>query len=417
MPAFLGNGEILNAIKDVIDGGDDCRLAVAYWGLGAAERIGIKGAKGEVQIICDPWGGACSKEELLALCRTPNVRLRHLKDLHAKVYLSSKGAVVGSANASTKGLGKANGKTINHEAAVRFGAGDDRNDIRDWFSLKWKHAYPLIEKDVIARVPDPPKPSSGARISRPTVLEVMSADPGWFQENRVRILVYDPDDTSDAAWDLYQKHAGEIYEPITRKDYEDRGPYPFFEVVGDWTIEPSDIFICFQYSAKRNKNEWDGIWTLKDLAPVTDGSTTIVFLDGHRKVRGLRLPRYEIKTLTDMVRDYMRANGIHPDDFGNLIDMNLADFFERSVIEDPWLEKLYPEAKKKIVDFAARHKEKVEKILIGKTGKGTHPNFRLQFKTGVKDYDGMTFDPKTLEFRELKGGIKNPKNLAELTRA
>jgi hypothetical protein len=54
----------------------------------------------------------------------------------------------------------------------------------------------------------------------------------------------------------------------------------------------------------------------------------------------------------------------------------------------------------------------VERILVGRIGKGQRPNFRFQFKRSVKDYDGKTF--KAGKFGELKGGIKNPKNLVEL---
>jgi hypothetical protein len=354
MPKFLKDGEILEAVKDVINGGTDCKLAVAYWDNGAAEKIGVDSAKGEkVHIICDPWGGACSKDELLALSKNPRVKLRHLKDLHAKVYMTPKGAIVGSANASTKGLGKSDGQTINHEAAVQFGSNEDCSDLRDWFDSKWKTALPLIE-EVIKSLPSPKKAPPGPKIPKPTVLELMEIDPEWFRENRVRLIVYEQEDATSEALDLYNKTAGEVYSEITRQAYEDDGFCPYFEVDSGWGIDPLEIVICYSY-ANRKQLEWDGIWTLKDEDPRSHGNVKIVFLDAHNKharVRDLNFPAIEKAQLRDKIDAYVRANGFQKDQAGDLIDMNLADFWASPLPEHPWLQKLDPEARKRIIDFA-----------------------------------------------------------------
>jgi len=415
MPKFLKDGKILEAVKDVVDGGENCKLAVAYWGRGAAKKIGIANAKGhKVDIICDPWGGACNKEELLALARNPKVRLRHLKDLHAKVYLPSKGAVVGSANASTKGLGKTDGTTINHEAAIKFGADEDCKELSDWFESKWKLARRLSDKRIV-KLPVLPPPPAAPKQPQSSVLKVMETDRDWFRRNRVRLLAYDPESASDGAMALYQKTADEVYDPADRKDYEDQGYYPFFEVVSDWKIESSEIVICFACWQKTQEVEFDGIWTLKDEDPQVKGATKIVFLDGHDKIEDLELPKPEISRLVAKVKRYLKARGYQEDRYGDLIDMNLADFWESPFLDDPWLMKLDPEAKKKILDFAAKQKPSVERIFVGKVGEGQQPNFRFHSQTSVKDYDGKTF--KAGSFAELKGGIKNPKNLVELRRS
>jgi hypothetical protein len=417
MPKFLKDGEILETVKEVIHGGIDCRLAVAYWGNGAAEKIGIDSAKGEkVHIICDPWGGACSKDELLSLSRNPRVKLRHLKDLHAKVYLTSKGAVVGSANASTKGLGKSDGQPINHEAAVRLEPNEDCSDLRDWFDSKWKAALPLIEqtiKSLPALKKSPPVP----KIPKPTVLEVMEIDPDWFRENRVRLVVYEDEDASQEALDLYEKTAGEVYDKATLEAYDEENSCPYFEIEPGWSIDHSEIVVCFSYS-ERKRPEWAGIWTLKDEEPRTDKNVTIVFVDAHnnhQKVRDLKLPASERAQIAEKIDAHVRATGFSKDQFGELIDMNLADFWKGPLPEHPWFQKLDPEARKRIISFADKQDRNVEKILVGRIGGGERPNFRFQFKDGVKDFDGKTY--KRGKFDELKGGIKNPKNLVELRRA
>ena len=49
--------------------------------------------------------GGTSPKALVALGATKNKQLRHVPDLHAKVYISDRGVVVGSANASSNGIG------------------------------------------------------------------------------------------------------------------------------------------------------------------------------------------------------------------------------------------------------------------------------------------------------------------------
>jgi (2Fe-2S) ferredoxin len=189
---------------------------------------------------------------------------------------------------------------------------------------------------------------------------------------------------------------------------------PYFEIEPGWGVDRSEIVVCFSYSKSR-KLEWDGIWTLKDEEPRDDGKVQIVFLDAHnkhRKIRDLKFPEPEKALFAEKIDSHVRAMGFQKDQYGELIDMNLADFWACPVPEHHWFQKLNPEAKKRIIDFAKIQDRNVERIFVGRIGKGKRPNFRFHFKRGVKDFDGKTF--KAGKFEELKSGIKNPKNLVEL---
>ncbi len=49
--------------------------------------------------------GGSNPKELRALGAPDNRRIKHLRGLHAKVYLSNKGLITNSANASNNGIG------------------------------------------------------------------------------------------------------------------------------------------------------------------------------------------------------------------------------------------------------------------------------------------------------------------------
>jgi hypothetical protein len=79
---------------------------VAFWGSGAAEWIRDAGGRvAEAQILCDISMGGCWPDALKGLGAPDNERLRRRDGLHAKVYISHAGLVVGSPNVSANGIG------------------------------------------------------------------------------------------------------------------------------------------------------------------------------------------------------------------------------------------------------------------------------------------------------------------------
>ena len=113
MTEFLSRRALSARIQEIVRG-DDARCAVAFLGKGAADFLG--GTDGAVtpKIICDISMGCTSPHELLSLGAPDTPSLKHVKGLHAKVYISDRGLIVGSANASDNGIGFA----IEHEAGL-----------------------------------------------------------------------------------------------------------------------------------------------------------------------------------------------------------------------------------------------------------------------------------------------------------
>jgi hypothetical protein len=107
---FLRGPDVERRAAELISQAHEVRVAVAYWGSGSFkwfERFDAESlASKDVVIVCDLMSGACNPDEIERLQKTlgkPGVRTRDR--LHAKVWLTDRGAIVGSSNVSANGLG------------------------------------------------------------------------------------------------------------------------------------------------------------------------------------------------------------------------------------------------------------------------------------------------------------------------
>jgi hypothetical protein len=415
MERFLKDREILESVREIVSGSDFSDLAVAYWGKNAAEGIGLDAAVGTVRVICDAWSGACNPDELRKLYNHPNVQLRSLDNLHSKVYLTSKGAVVGSANASNLGLQYEPNGSGNHEAAVRLASPDHCAEIQAWFESKWRDAYSLTMIDIDS-LPDPGPIERPPHTER-SIVDVLETEPGWFIKNPVRLFVYESEDGAPTAHDSYLAFAGTVCGKATAEEFKERRIFPYFEVSDGWKVSESEAFICFGYSRDASSPSWDGIWAQGGEKPRTlTNGVQILLLSERNRVNGLRIAETDKAQIAERIEVYIKHDGWAQDQHGALIDMDLAAFWKNPLLEDPWFESLDPTAREKIVHFASIREHingTVCEIYVGTTGEGKQPNFRLKFPGGDEDYDGATYNPTSKEFKP-KHGINNPKNLARL---
>jgi hypothetical protein len=132
------------------------RIAVAYWGQGAIERLGLQKAKGrDIKIVCDLLSGACNPAESKKL-RTifGTDRVRKLSRLHAKVWIIDDCVILGSSNASANGLGQQGREASDLiEANVLIRDQTSVAQISQWYETKvWKTATEITDTDIkIAR--------------------------------------------------------------------------------------------------------------------------------------------------------------------------------------------------------------------------------------------------------------------------
>jgi hypothetical protein len=132
---FITDAALSARIKEVV-AGDELELAVAFWGKGA-EKL-IKPRRGpKPKIICNLTMGGTNPEVIRTLMQKAEVRQND--HLHAKVYISSNGALVASANASDNGVGLDNdGLAQWYEAGAEL---SDTGQARTWFNEMWERSW------------------------------------------------------------------------------------------------------------------------------------------------------------------------------------------------------------------------------------------------------------------------------------
>lgn len=174
------------------------RLAVAFWGAGADFNI-----RGECRIICDLGSGLCNPAVIKALLARDNVVVLQLPGLHAKVVVSSTGAVVSSANMSTNGLGAEGADSSGTiEAGYFVPAGSpDHEQIADWFEEQWTKATLISPEDLTVAAlrwaSRKPEPSALASPYVPDVTSISLIDSSTLLEPklsaRYRLAAVRPD--------------------------------------------------------------------------------------------------------------------------------------------------------------------------------------------------------------------------------
>lgn len=179
--------ELSSKVRHVLSG-RQIRCAVAFWGDGAADLL--KGCSSEgaldVKIVCDISMGSTSPRELELLGAPNNDKLRFHDGLHAKVYISSKGAVVGSANASSNGIGLRHRDHARFtEAGTYYGPEEEPWDkAAQWFKKLYNGAS-QIDKHALSRAWDRWSPVVDASLSsvrvRPgSLLDLVRSNPDAF---------------------------------------------------------------------------------------------------------------------------------------------------------------------------------------------------------------------------------------------
>jgi len=237
-------------IRELLAKTDTARLAVAFWGAGAIERLGLdRGFKAE--ILCNLDSGACNPAEVRRIHALPGITLKSHPSLHAKVYWTPAGAVLGSSNASANGLALEGDAASGWcEANVRLNDPAILSDIATWFDTLFAQGHAILEEDIKraeqiwkARAKMAP---TGTRLVSDllTAFRNAPAHPVWTQVK----LAYWMDGLADEdeAWLETERSEGHIASGVS--------------AYGQWNnrIAPNDWVLDFNVSGK--VPVFGGIW-------------------------------------------------------------------------------------------------------------------------------------------------------------
>lgn len=151
---FLEGAALSERIRQVC-GADDVDCAVAFWGIAIKEHLFPAESGGKKRIVCDISMQATSRQALRDLGAPGNINLKVHDGLHAKVYISDRGAVIGSANASGRGIGLVEGARGQLLEAGMFCPPGSRSwkMAASWFKTIFKEAT-VIGAGELQRAPE-----------------------------------------------------------------------------------------------------------------------------------------------------------------------------------------------------------------------------------------------------------------------
>jgi len=189
MSVFLHGKALTEKIKEIC-AGEDVRCAVAFLGQGVRSKLFPIGIE-NVQIICD-IGMGCTTKWALQEFGAPksakagaNSKLRVCDGFHGKVYLSSRGAVIGSPNMSNHGLGRTLAGDWNLETGVFcLPESDACKKARIWFDEAFNTSLPVSWMDVCRAadaVRDAGRPPNNEELRDLSLLERVERFPNRFE--------------------------------------------------------------------------------------------------------------------------------------------------------------------------------------------------------------------------------------------
>jgi hypothetical protein len=261
---FLDGPSTEIEIRNLWSTAKTARVAVAGWGEGAVERLGLERMVGrDIQIVCDLLSGACNPVEIKLLRELlGNERVLTCRRLHAKVWCTDQGAIIGSSNASANGLGaedKQASKSIEANILVHEGAIIEA--IEYWYRMEVARQARKIGDDDLKlaqkrweerqRIQPPPEGAS--------LLDVISKDPSAFGNDRDDLLVWvwKQDERDDWAERALEEE---------RRLLDDRG-IDCWQDVRVEAMPPAGAHVL-EFDIPRAKAKFTGLWRVLADHPV-----------------------------------------------------------------------------------------------------------------------------------------------------
>lgn len=338
--SFVYGSQMLLEAKNIVQAPGEVRLAVAYWGKGASNLLGLDKIKSskkkrDVKIILDLDSGCCSPSELefLYSMKPGGIKVRYLNNLHAKVYSSERGSLVGSSNASTNGLGEDGAEyCVKFEAGLLDQSPKTATNIKKWFRSLWRIAHELDE-EAIKHAKKVWNGKARPKSSTKTLTETLNLYPNWLSDKSVRLVCYFESQVSSKAEEIYEREAKFRGLPKV-KDSE----VPFFEDDSGWQVNPGDLLLCFPCSRKGVMPKFDGIWEVCERPRVPiDGSNLganhIIVLKKAGCIYGKQFPPKEQKLVASMLKSLLdrRVQKWSEDEHHSLVDEAFGEFWSENL--------------------------------------------------------------------------------------
>ena len=252
------DGEYFSEIQKLVRKSKKIDIAVAFWGQGAAEELGLNNADKKIRIVCSLKNGISNPEVINKLMEIHgNEAIRQYENLHAKVFIfDKKVAVVGSANVSTFGLPSTELEMERAwmEAAVLVKEPVLLKEIIGWFDEKiWENAINIFPSDLAKARLD--RQNLAGRARPITLFNYMSRGvPGVFDDPSWRMEIHTEEEFSEEAeQDIIEARE----EEGIPEDDENHAAYEWGDPGG---IEKGMGLISFHVPEEEGQVTYGGIW-------------------------------------------------------------------------------------------------------------------------------------------------------------
>jgi len=242
-------------------------IAVAFWGTGAVEQLGLNDAKKSYRILLDLTSGGSNPKVVAQLLKLRPKFVRCVDRLHAKAFIGKNEVVIGSANASANGLGAEGSEATHwHELGLTTKSASDVAAAQSWFEALWagsKTITPKMLADAEVKWKKRQQQRPQAPASSTDLLTAASANPDAFKNRGMYITV------------STKKLSAKAENVRKEKAKETRSPAYMFE---QWPKMPvNSHLICFTdfgndgirrdgpgvYHSRANKQRGPNFWVDK----------------------------------------------------------------------------------------------------------------------------------------------------------
>lgn len=170
-------------------------IAVAFWGVGALEELGLNQPERNIRVLLDLSAGATNPSVVNSLIETYPGMIRSVDRLHAKAFIGQHEVALGSANASANGLGLEGSEATQwRELGIISDDASVVDEARAWFAQLWTLAKPIEAKS--EALIEAERAWSLRRVNRPlpnvashSLIAAALADPDAFMDRRWYVVV------------------------------------------------------------------------------------------------------------------------------------------------------------------------------------------------------------------------------------
>lgn len=261
---FLDGAATTAEIKRLTASSKKVIMAVAFWGDGATDGLGLQ-AKGQSStIICNLKSGGTNPHEIQKLMNN-KVSVLQCDTLHGKVYLFDNHVILGSSNASANGLALQGSELSGwHEANILT---TDRVILRD--AEQWINKLETREvssKDLEEAQQAFSKRRASTSLKAPAAMPLvgaLKAHPESFKDKRIFVCAY---------LSLF----GEAEKALVANEQAKHNLGDTMDAVG-WRV-PTDAKLLLFYINSRKKVKFEGFWERPKTEWKSGGKSPIYFM-------------------------------------------------------------------------------------------------------------------------------------------